>query len=407
MRILVIGGGIGGLTLALMLDARGIACDVFEAVPRMRELGVGINLLPRVVSELAELGLLARLDRISVRTRELIYATRLGQEVWREARGVDAGYESPQLSTHRGRLHGVLRDAVIERLGRGAVRTGHAFTAFVAGGASVEARFEREPGHGAATATGDALVGCDGIHSAVRRQLYPDDGGLKWNGVMMWRGATLTKGFLDGRTMVISGGLDLKLVTYPIADGIEPGLQLVNWAICRRSGDGSAPPPRREDWSRRGSLDDVIPLARQFRTPYVDPVELAMAAPVVYEYPMVDRDPLPRWTHGRVTLLGDAAHPMYPVGSNGASQAILDARCLADCIATGDGIERALAAYEAERLPKTAEVVRVNREGGPEGVIDEVERRAPDGFANVDDVLSHAEREGIVKGYARLAGFAK
>ena len=185
------------------------------------------------------------------------------------------------------------------------------------------------------------------------------------------------------------------------------GKQLINWVVTYRMGDGSNPPPRREDWNRRGVLDEVLPHVARFRTPHVDLVKLVRGAPAFYEYPMADKDPLPRWTHGRVTLLGDAAHPMYPVGSNGASQAILDARCLADQLVSAEHGRAALAAYEAQRLPTTAEIVRNNRRGGPEGVIDEVERRAPDGFSDIEDVLSHAKREAIVKGYAQLAGFAK
>jgi len=254
---------------------------------------------------------------------------------------------------------------------------------------------------------GDILVGCDGIHSAVRRRLYPDEPGLKWNGVLMWRGATNAKGFLDGRTMIVAGGFDNKLVLYPIGKGKKPGTQLVNWVVTYRMGDGSNPPPRREDWNRHGTLAELMPHVARFSTPYVDLPKLVKGAPAFFEYPMADRDPLPRWTHGRVTLLGDAAHPMYPVGSNGASQAILDARCLADLLASCEHARHALSAYEADRLPKTAEIVRNNRKGGPEGVIDEVERRAPDGFDHIDDVLTHAQREAIVKGYAQLAGFAK
>ena len=406
MHVVVVGGGIGGLALGLMLHARGIACHIYEASPKIRELGVGINVLPHAIAELAELRLLPRLDEVAIRTRELIYANRFGQEIWREPRGVEAGYKVPQFSIHRGHLQGVLRDAVIERLGRAAVHTGHVFTSFAQEEGAVKARFKKLPEGSRTTVSGDILVGCDGIHSAVRRQLYPDEAGLEWNGVLMWRGATLAKGFLDGRTMIVGGGFNNKLVLYPIAPA-RNGKQLINWVVTYRMGDGSSPPPRREDWNRHGTLDELMPHVARFRTPHVDLPKLVKGAPAFYEYPMADRDPLPRWTHGRVTLLGDAAHPMYPVGSNGASQAILDARCLADLLVSSEHARGALAAYEADRLPKTAEIVRNNRKGGPEGVIDEVERRAPEGFADIDDVLSHAEREAIVKGYAQLAGFAK
>lgn len=406
MHVVVVGGGVGGLTLGLMLHAREIKCHIYEASPKIRELGVGINVLPHAIAELAELGLLARLDDVGIRTRKLIYANRFGQEIWREPRGVEAGYKVPQFSIHRGHLQGVLRDAVIDRLGRAALHTGHTFLSFAQEEGTAKARFRKLSNGSRITVSGDILVGCDGIHSAVRRQLYPEEAGLKWNGVLMWRGATLAKGFLDGRTMIVGGGFNNKLVLYPIAPA-ENGKQLINWVVTYRMSDGSDPPPRREDWNRHGTLDDLMPHVARFSTPHVDLTELVKGAAEFYEYPMADRDPLPHWTHGRVTLLGDAAHPMYPVGSNGASQAILDARCLADRLGLSEHARAALAAYEADRLPQTAEIVRNNRKGGPEGVIDEVERRAPDGFENIDDVMSHSEREAIVKGYAHLAGFAK
>jgi 5-methylphenazine-1-carboxylate 1-monooxygenase len=405
MQVVIVGAGIGGLTLALMLEARGLKCQIYEASPRIRELGVGINVLPHAIAELSQLGLLARLDEVAIRTRELIYANRFGQEIWREPRGLDAGYDVPQFSIHRGHLQGVLRDAVWQRLGRTALSTGHSFTAFAQAEGAVKARFTRANG-ARISVLGDVLVGCDGIHSAVRRRLYPRESGLKWNGVLMWRGASVAKGFLDGRTMIVGGGFNNKLVLYPIAPGGR-GRQLINWVVTYRMGNGSNPPPRREDWNRRGRLEELLPHVARFRTPHVELTKLVKGAPAFYEYPMADRDPLPRWTHGRVTLLGDAAHPMYPVGSNGASQAILDARRLADALVASEHPRAALAAYEADRLPKTAEIVRNNRLGGPEGVIDEVERRAPDGFRDIDEVLTRAEREAIVKGYAQLAGFAK
>jgi 2-polyprenyl-6-methoxyphenol hydroxylase-like FAD-dependent oxidoreductase len=406
VKVIIVGGGVGGLTTALMLHARGIDCELFEQSDGIRELGVGINTLPHAIKELQQLGLMERLDAVAIRTHELIYTNRFGQEIWREPRGVDAGYQVPQFSIHRGRLQGALHEAVIDRLGRKAVRAGHTFTSLTQAEGSVKARFSKGAKGERLTVEGDILVGCDGIHSAVRRRLYPGEAGLKWNGVLMWRGATVAKVFLDGRTMIVGGGFNNKLVLYPIALA-ESGRQLINWVVTYRMGDGSNPPPRREDWNRRGTLAELMPHVKRFETPHVDLTRLVKGARGFYEYPMADRDPLPRWTHGRVTLLGDAAHPMYPVGSNGASQAILDARCLADALMVAEHPRAALAAYEAERLPKTAEIVRNNRRGGPEGVIDEVERRAPDGFEDIDDVLSHAEREAIVKGYAQLAGFAK
>ncbi len=408
MHVLIIGGGIGGLATALSLHEVGIGCTVFEQVRELRELGVGINTLPHAIKELAALGLLPALDRAGIRTRELIYANRFGQVVWRELRGTDAGLDTPQFSIHRGKLHGVLLEAVRKRLGVGAVRTGCRLVSFVERDDRVVARFERRDAGDGFEVEGDALVGADGIHSVVRAEFYPDEGAPVWNGMMLWRGAADWPVYVDGRTMVISGGMGQKFVFYPIhADPVAPQQRLTNWAVMARVGDGAGLPPRREDWNREGRLEDVEPFVRdRFRLEFVDPLALIRASGTFYEYPMCDRDPLPRWSFGRATLLGDAAHPMYPVGSNGASQAVLDARSLARWLAGGGAVE-ALAAYDAERRPMTSEIVLNNRKGGPERVIDVMEERAPDGFTDVDAVASHAEREAIVRGYASMAGFAR
>jgi 2-polyprenyl-6-methoxyphenol hydroxylase-like FAD-dependent oxidoreductase len=409
MLVLIIGGGIGGLATALSLHAVGIECTVFEQVRELRELGVGINTLPHAIKELAALGLLPELDRAGIRTRELIYANRFGQVVWRELRGTDAGLDTPQFSIHRGKLHGVLLDAVRTRLGNDAVRTGCRLVSFTEHADRVVARFERREAGDAFGAEGDVLVGADGIHSAVRASFHPTEGPPVWNGMMLWRGAADWPVYIDGRTMVISGGMGQKFVYYPIhADPATPQRRLTNWAVMARIGDGAGAPPRREDWNREGRLEDVEPFVRdRFRLDFVDPLALILASGVFYEYPMCDRDPLPRWSFGRATLLGDAAHPMYPVGSNGASQAVLDARALARHLTGGVGVVEALAAYDAERRPMTAEIVLNNRKGGPERVIDVLEERAPDGFIDVDSVATHAEREAIVRGYASMAGFAR
>ena len=409
MHVLIIGGGIGGLAAALSLHEVGIACTVFEQVRELRELGVGINTLPHAIKELASLGLLPALDRAGIRTRELIYANRFGQVVWREPRGTDAGFDTPQFSIHRGRLHTVLLEAVRARLGEDAVRCGCRLVSFAERGERIAARFEQRDAGDAFATEGDVLVGADGIHSTVRAAFHPDEGPPVWNGMMLWRGAADWPVYIDGRTMVIAGGMGQKFVFYPIhADPATPERRLTNWAVMARVGDGSGAPPRREDWNREGQWDEVEPFVRdRFRLDFVDPLALIRASGPFYEYPMCDRDPLPRWSFGRATLLGDAAHPMYPVGSNGASQAILDARALARWLIGGGGVVDALAAYDAERRPMTAEIVLNNRKGGPERVIDALEERAPDGFADVDAVASHAEREAIVRGYASMAGFTR
>ncbi|MBJ3775840.1 flavin-dependent oxidoreductase [Acuticoccus mangrovi] len=402
-KVIVAGAGIGGLATALYLHRAGIEVEVFEQAGGIRELGVGINVLPHSTAELADLGLLEALDAVAIRTGTLVYQNRFGQTVWSEPRGVAAGYDVPQFSIHRGRLQGVLYRAAVERLGAEKIHTGHRLVAFEEDGTGITARFATPEGM-AVTARGDILVGADGIHSAVRRIFFPEEGPPAWNGMMMWRGAAITEPFGDGRTMVIAGGMDAKAVIYPIADEAD-GKQLMNWALCVREGDGSVPPPRREDWNRVGRWEDIAAGVDLFTLDVLDFKDLILKSGDFYEYPMCDRDPLPRWSHGRATLLGDAAHPMYPVGSNGSAQAILDAKALAGLLSEGGDPVALLARYDEERRPKTAEIVRLNRKGGPERVIDVVTERAPNGFDNLDDVASPEELEAIVKGYAGKAGF--
>ena len=400
MHVLIAGGGVGGLALALMLHQRGIGCTVLEAAPEVKALGVGINTLPHAIRELAALDLLPALDAVAIRTRELRYLNRFGQEIWQEPRGVWAGHDVPQFSIHRGHLHQVLWQAAEARLPNGALlrnarlqsftQNAHGVTVYLADGRSL---------------SGDVLIGADGIHSAIRAALHPDDGGIRWNGIQMWRGAVEWPAFEGGDTMIVAGDMKEKLVLYPIGASASAATRLTNWVVCAQIGDASKPPPRREDWSRPGQLEEVLAHVARFRIPFLDVAALVRATTEFWEYPMCDRDPLPFWTDRRVTLLGDAAHPMYPVGSNGASQAVLDARCLADLLAT-QAPEAALTAYAAERLPKTAEIVRANRKGGPERVVDEVSARAPDGFARLEDVISREELVAIAGGYAQMAGFA-
>jgi len=406
MKAIIVGGGIGGLTTALMLRSRGIQCELYEQSDTIRELGVGINTRPHAIRELAGLGLLDRLDEVAIRTFELFYLTRHGQQVWHEKRGLDAGPDVPQFSIHRGRLQGVIHQAVIERLGADAIHTGCRLGSFTQDEGGVSAHFFDRAGCHVHTARGDILIGADGIHSKVRETLFPGEGGPCWNGLMLWRGATDWPAFLTGRSMIIAGGLNAKAVIYPIAPGSSPASRLTNWAVLVRIGDGSSPPPRREGWSNLGRREEMMPYVTSFTIPQVDFTGLINATPEFWEYPCCDRDPLPYWSSGRVTLLGDAAHPMYPVGSNGASQAILDARCLADMLARAEHPRQALVAYERQRLPMTADVVASNRRGGPEGVIDAVEQLAPQGFTDVDTILSYEAREAIVRGYAAKAGFA-
>jgi 5-methylphenazine-1-carboxylate 1-monooxygenase len=406
MKAIIVGCGVGGLTVALMLHARGIDCEIYEQSESVRELGVGINTLPHAIRELAEIGLLGRLDAVAIRTHELLYTNMQGQEIWRELRGTDAGFDVPQFSIHRGRLQGVLYTAARARIGESRIHTGHRLGSFTQDEAGVTAYFFDRQGSHRNTIHGDILIGADGIHSFVRTALNPHEESARWNGTMLWRGVADWPKFLTGRSMVIAGGMTAKLVVYPISDGSRRNRRLTNWAVMAKIAEGGRL-PKREDWSRPGRFEELMPHVQRFNIPCCDAKALIEATSEFWEYPLCDREPLSRWSHGRVTLLGDAAHPMYPVGSNGASQAILDARCLADRLRDADHVLQALWSYEQERLPLTTEIVMMNRKGGPEGVIDAVEQRAPSGFSNIDDVLSFEERKAIVRGYAASAGFAR
>lgn len=407
MKALIVGAGIGGLMTALFLHRAGIDVELFERAGTVRELGVGINMLPHAVGLLAEFGLMEALDAAGIRTRELIYANRFGQVVWQELRGIEAGQAVPQFSIHRGRLLGLIHRAVIDRLGADVIRTGCRVNGFAQEVQGVTVHLTAVDGR-ASQAEGDLLIGADGIHSTVRAVLYPDEGPPIWNGIMLWRGAVQWPKWRDGRTMMIAGGNRAKFVFYPIAkDPDDPDMRLTNWAVMARSPGPRSGHSSLGDWSRPGRLAQVLPFVRdRFRLDDIDPAGIIRATGAFYEYPNCDREPLSRWSFGRVTLLGDAAHPMYPVGSNGASQAILDARALAEHLRTGISVDAALDGYDRERRPATSQIVLSNRRGGPEGVIDLVEDRAPDGFGDIDDVASYEEREQIVRGYANLAGLA-
>jgi 5-methylphenazine-1-carboxylate 1-monooxygenase len=406
MRAMIVGGGIGGLTTALRLHTAGIEAHVYESVPEIRALGVGINLLPHAVKELTELSLLEALVATGVRTQELHYFSKFGKEIWQEPRGLAAGYRWPQISIHRGALQQILLNTARERLGAACIHTGHHLASFIQrDGGTVEARFvDRRTGAPVATESADLLIGADGIHSAVRAALHPDEGPPLWNGAILWRATTVSAPFLTGRSMFMAGHARQKFVAYPITPEADAsGRLLINWIAELRFEPSAL--AHREDWNRRGDVADFLPAFAGWRFDWLDIPDLIRHAEAVYEYPMVDRDPLDRWSIGHVTLLGDAAHPMYPVGSNGASQAILDARALTDALVNNADIPAALAAYEAQRRPATARITLSNRQQGPERVMQIVEERAPQGFDDLHAVISRAELEAIAAEYKQIAGF--
>ncbi|WP_437494974.1 flavin-dependent oxidoreductase [Sorangium sp. So ce1014] len=400
MQVIVAGAGIGGLAAALALHASGHEVTVFEAASSILPLGVGINLLPHAVEVLGELGLLEALLAHGVATRELVYFNRFGQRIWGEPRGRFAGHAAPQISLHRGVLQGVLFDAAVERLGPDRVicdrrLSGH----HEEGEGRIEALFLDRAG-AAWKVPADLLICADGIHSAARAGLYPDEGPPIYGGRMLWRATSLAAPFLTGASMIIAGHQDQKFVAYPISPPEPDGRQRINWAadlaVARNL--------RREDWNRLGDPADFLPRFEAWRFGWLDVPGLIRSAEAIYEFPLVDRDPLPRWSHGRMTLLGDAAHPMYPNGSNGASQAILDARALVGALAAHADPVEALAAYEAERLPPTAAIVAANRRNGPEQALQIAYERAPDGFDRIEDVFAPGELEAIAARYRVLTG---
>lgn len=404
-HILIAGGGIGGLTTALALHGTGIRVTVFESVADIKALGVGINLLPHSVRVLWNLGLREALERTAILTGELRYHSKDGKTIWKEPRGIDAGYAWPQYSIHRGAFQKLLLDTVHDRLGEDHVVTGHHFESVKQDADGVRARFvDKRTGEVQASVSGDALIGADGLMSRVRRHFYPDEGEPHFSGLMLWRGAVEADPFLTGRSMVMIGHDTLKAVAYPIdAQAAQRGRSLINWVAERRLGPDASRPP--EEWNRRGRASDFVDHFRDWRFDWLDVPSLIERTPEIFEFPMVDRDPIPAWTFGRVTLLGDAAHAMRPNGSNGASQAILDAEALADALAADADIGSAFKAYESARLPPMTKLVLDNRKTGPERVMQMVEDRCEGLCGDTHTCIPHEELAAISAQYKRIAGF--
>ena len=405
------GGGIGGLTAALALHEAGIGVTVFEAVDEVRALGVGINLLPHSVRVLADLGLSPRLAEIAVETAELAFYNKHGQPIWSEPRGVAAGYAYPQFSIHRGELQMLLLAAARTRLPEHGVRRSHALARFEDRGDHVLLHFVDRAGHPRAPVRARAVIGADGIHSMVRRAFFPDEGPARFSGRMLWRATTRARPFLTGRSMIQAGHQNQKFVCYPIQRAPDAdGLQTINWIAELTMPQGTT--PSREDWNKRVDRSVFREPFAGWRFDWLDIPALIDGADAIFEFPMVDRDPLPHWAHGRLTLLGDAAHPMYPIGSNGASQAILDAQALAQAMARagfGHGATdpaAAFADYESARRETTGRIVLSNRQNGPDQVMQIAEERAPQGFGHIHDVIPREELEAISARYKQLAGFA-
>jgi 2-polyprenyl-6-methoxyphenol hydroxylase-like FAD-dependent oxidoreductase len=404
MKIAVIGGGIAGLGFALSLKRQGISCDVYETVPEVKELGVGITLLPHAMRELAALGVQDKLEAVAIENLESVFFNRYGQFIYREPRGRHAGYALPELGIHRGKLHRILFEEALQKLGPQHIHTNHRCVSVDQDDSGATLHFTdtstgaaREPGRA------DIVVACDGVHSVIRRQFYPDEK-MAFAGINTWRGVTRHKPILTGKSYMRVGSIETgKMVIYPIVDDVDgQGNQLINWmAEIQREADTL------NDWNRPGQAADFAGIYKDWRFPWLDVPALIANAEQILEYPMVDKDPVPQWTFGRVTFMGDAAHPMYPRGSNGSAQALIDARTLAEQLSQNPDPLAALKAYEQLRLEPTATVVRTNRSVPPDFInikVDALSGGKP--FDNIDDLISPAELREISENYKKIAGFS-
>ncbi len=404
MEIAVIGGGVVGLTLALHLKRRGIECRVYETAPQIEPLGVGITLLPHAMREFSALGLQDALRRVAIENRESAFFNRYGQLIYKEPRGLYAGYDVPELGIHRGNLHRVLYEAALAEIGAERVMTNRHCTGVDQDEHGVTIGFrETSSGQALPSVKADIAIACDGVNSAIRRQFYPDEK-MQFAGINTWRGVTRRKPIFDGRTYMRIGSIETgKMVVYPIVDDVDgEGNQLINWMAEIRRAD-----VKMNDWNQSGDLEDFLPIYRDWQFDWLDVPEMISAADVILEYPMVDKDPVEQWTFGRITLMGDAAHPMYPRGSNGAAQGAIDARTFAEQLARLGEPVAALRAYEQARLEPTAKVVRMNREFPPDYMIIKVEELTGGRpFDNIDDVISQDELRAISERYKQIAGFS-
>lgn len=404
LKIAVVGGGIAGLGFALALQQKGMLCDVYEAVPEVKELGVGITLLPHAMRELAALGLQAKLEAVAIENLESVFFNRYGQFIYREPRGRHAGYAVPELGIHRGKLHRILFEEALAKLGPAQIHTDHRCTGVEQDEAGATVHFVDATGARRAPVRADIVIACDGVHSAIRRQFYPGEK-MAFAGINTWRGVTKHKPILSGKSYMRVGSIDTgKMVIYPIVDNVDgQGNQLINWmAEIKRDGNTM------NDWNRPGDVADFADIFKDWRFDWLDVPELIANAEQILEYPMVDKDPVEQWTFGRVTFMGDAAHPMYPRGSNGAAQGLIDARTLAGLLTPSADPLQALKAYEQARLGPTARVVQTNRTTPPDFInikVDELSGGKP--FGHIDDLISQEELRQISENYKKIAGFSQ
>jgi 2-polyprenyl-6-methoxyphenol hydroxylase-like FAD-dependent oxidoreductase len=403
-NVAIVGGGLCGLSLALNLHRLGIPCTVYERAPELKELGVGITLLPHAMREFTALGVADEIARTGIENLESCFFNRFGQLIYKEQRGKHAGYQYPEIGIHRGKLHLILYRAARERLGADRIQTGHDCTGFMQDERGV-ALFFRDTASGNAreSVRADVAIACDGINSVIRKQLFTDDR-VAFAGINTWRGITRRKPILTGKSYMRVGSiLTGKIVIYPIIDNVDgAGNQLVNWMAEIKQDTFE-----QNDWNRPGDLADFFDIYKDWRFDWLDVAEMIRNADPILEYPMVDKDPLPRWTHGRVTLAGDAAHPMYPRGSNGAAQGAIDARTLAELLAREADPRSALAAYDAARREITGRIVQTNRAHPPDFINIRVEELVGDRpFDDLDKYITQDELRVLSENYKKIAGFA-
>ncbi len=405
-KVIIAGGGIGGLAMALTLNQIGVDCVVFEAVDEMKPLGVGINLQPNAVRELSDLGITAEaLDKVGLPAREWALVGLNGNDIYSEARGTEAGYRWPQYAVHRGRFHVLLWDTFLARAGARSGRLGARVTGYRQDAEGIIATVAHADGT-TSEERGSLLIGADGIHSAIRAQMHPDQPPINWGGALMWRGTTMAKPIRTGSSFIGLGTHEHRMVIYPISPP-DPatGLAEINWIAERTLKDTAN--WEKSGWFRPVEIDSFVDQFTDFTYDWLDVPAMLRGADVAYENPMIDRDPIPTWQDGRVALMGDAAHAMYPTGSNGASQAIVDARVLGASLLTHGVGAAALSAYDAALCGPVSEVVLRNRGAGPFGLLNMVEDRCGGTFDNIDDVIPEEERRDFMAKYQAAAGFAR